>query len=175
MGGSTGHASIALAEAFPDLKFIVQDLPVVTADSARQFHNRKLATSVSSRINFQAHSFFGPQPVKGASIYLLRHILHDWPDNEAVQILGNIMPALGPESRILVSDIVLPEQGGVIPALEERVMRLNDLLLHQFANTSERALQDWKGVFSQVQPALCIRRVYRHPGSVLSLMELSQC
>ena len=27
LGGSNGHASIALAEAFPNLKFIVQDLP----------------------------------------------------------------------------------------------------------------------------------------------------
>lgn len=174
MGGSTGHASVALADEFPRLKFIVQDLPDVTADSVHNFHERKLATSISSRIDFQAHSFFDRQPVKEASIYLLRHILHDWPDNEAVQILSNIIPALGPNSKILVSDIVLPEKGDMFPALEERVMRLNDLLLHQFTNTSERTLQDWKRVVALVGTGLRIRKIYRNPGSVLSLMELSQ-
>ncbi|KAL4758758.1 O-methyltransferase [Aspergillus foveolatus] len=174
MGGSTGHASIALAEAFPYLTFIVQDLPEVTVDNAQHFQERKLDKSVSSRIKFQEHSFFDPQPVKAASIYLLRHILHDWPDKEAVQILRNILPALGPKSRILVSDIVLPEESGVIPVLEERVMRLNDMLLHQFTNTSERTLRDWKGVFAQVGTGLRILRVYRHPRSVLSLIELGR-
>jgi 6-hydroxytryprostatin B O-methyltransferase len=172
MGGSTGHASIALAETFPDLKFIVQDLPDVTADSAKRFDERKLTLSIASRIQFQEHSFFNQQPMKGASIYLLRHILHDWPDKEAVQILRNIIPVLGPKSRIIVSDIVLPEPGS-IPAIEERVMRLNDLLLHQFTNTSERTLQDWRAIFAEVSEKLCIQKVYRHPGSILSLMELT--
>jgi 6-hydroxytryprostatin B O-methyltransferase len=172
MGGSTGHASIALAEAFPDLKFIVQDLPDVITDSAKQFDGRKLPQPLASRIQFGEHSFFSPQPVKGASIYLLRHILHDWPDKEAVQILSTIIPVLGPKSKILVSDIVLPERGS-IPATEERIMRMNDLLLHQFTNTSERTLQSWESIFTEASPKLCIQRVCRNSGSVLSLMELA--
>lgn len=73
-----------------------------------------------------------------------------------------------------MSDIVLPEKGDMFPALEERVMRLNDLLLHQFTNTSERTLQDWKRVVALVGTGLRIRKIYKNPGSVLSLMELSR-
>ncbi|RAK95942.1 S-adenosyl-L-methionine-dependent methyltransferase [Aspergillus ibericus CBS 121593] len=168
MGGSTGHVSVALAEVFPHLQFLVQDLPEVIADSVPRFSERTLPLAIHSRIRFEGHSFFTPQRVQGASVYLLRHILHDWPDREAVLILRNIVPALGPESRILISDIVLPPPGS-IPSTEERVMRCNDLLLHQFTNTLERTLEDWEALVTQASDRLRIRRVSRDPGSILSL------
>ncbi|KZM20803.1 hypothetical protein ST47_g8046 [Ascochyta rabiei] len=172
MGGSTGHASLALAENFPDLRFIVQDVRDVVTDSKQRLEKRDLPSSIASRIQFQEHSFFNLQQVKGASVYLLRHILHDWPDKEAIQILRNIVPVLGPKGRIIISDIVLPQRAS-IPAIEERVMRMNDLLLHQFTNTSERALGEWKAIFAAASDRFCVERVYRNPNSVLSLIELT--
>ncbi|KAF2853067.1 O-methyltransferase [Plenodomus tracheiphilus IPT5] len=172
VGGSTGHASLALAEKFPDLSFVVQDLPDVIADSVKEFDKLKLPTSIASRIQFESHSFFNAQSRKGASIYLLRHILHDWPNQEAIKIIRSIIPALRANSKIIISDIVLPEPAA-LPAIEERVMRMNDLLLHQFTNTSERTLQDWKAIFSAASERISVQRVYRNPKSVLSLMELS--
>jgi 6-hydroxytryprostatin B O-methyltransferase len=172
MGGSTGHASLALAEKFPNLKFIVQDVPDVIADSVERFEKRKLPVSIASRIQFQEHSFFKPQPVKGASVYLLRHILHDWPDKEAIQILRNLVPVLGKQSKIIISDIVLPQQGS-IPAIEERVMRMNDLFLHQFTNTFERAFTEWEAIVAAADDRLHVKRVYRNTGSILSLMEIT--
>jgi 6-hydroxytryprostatin B O-methyltransferase len=172
MGGSTGHASLALAEKFPNLKFIVQDVPDVIADSVERFEKRKLPVSIASRIQFQEHSFFKPQPVKGASVYLLRHILHDWPDKEAIQILRNLVPVLGKQSKIIISDIVLPQQGS-IPAIEERVMRMNDLFLHQFTNTFERAFTEWEAIVTAADDRLHVKRVYRNTGSILSLMGIT--
>lgn len=32
-------------------------------------------------------NFFEPQPINGALNYLFRHVLHDWPDDEAREIL----------------------------------------------------------------------------------------
>jgi len=46
----------------------------------------------------------------GAKFYYLRNILHDWPDDKAIVILKNLIPALGPESRILIDDMVLPNE-----------------------------------------------------------------
>lgn len=172
MGGSTGHVSVALAEAFPDLQFLVQDLPMVIRESVERLAERKLPPAITARIRFEGHSFFTVQPVQAASVYLLRQILHDWPDSQAVLILRNLLPALGPTSRILISDIVLPTPGS-IPATEERVMRCNDLLLHQFTNTLERTLEDWEGLIAQASERLRIRQVYRDPGSILSLIELT--
>ncbi|KAL3264742.1 hypothetical protein ABHI18_000447 [Aspergillus niger] len=169
MGGSTGHVSIALAESFPSLRFVVQDLPDVVSNSIKQLEERQLPLSVTTRIQFQGHSLLHMQPVKGAAVYLLRQILHDWPDREAVQILRSIVPALGPRSKIFIADIVLPEAGS-IPATEEQVMRCNDLLLHQFTNTLERTLEDWQAIVSRVSDNLRIQHVYRDPGSILSLL-----
>ncbi|GKZ35921.1 hypothetical protein AbraIFM66950_006756 [Aspergillus brasiliensis] len=171
MGGSTGHASITLAESFPSLRFVVQDLPDVVSDSIKRLEERQLPLSVTSRIRFQGHSLFHLQPVKGAAVYLLRQILHDWPDQEAIKVLRSIVPAMGPKSRIFIADIVLPKTGS-IPATEERVMRCNDLLLHQFTNTLERTFEDWQAIVSRVNDRLRIQHVYRDPGSILSLLVL---
>ena len=57
--------------------------------------------SLRSRITFQAHDFFTPQPVRGAAVYFMKHILHDWSDPYAARILKQIVPAMAPTSRIV--------------------------------------------------------------------------
>lgn len=60
-------------------------------------------------IEFQEHDFFTPQPIKGAKFYYLRHILHDWTNEDSIRILQNLTPALSSESRILIDEVVLPD------------------------------------------------------------------
>jgi demethylsterigmatocystin 6-O-methyltransferase len=47
----------------------------------------------------------------GAKIYYLSNIIHDYPDEKAVAILKNTLGALGPDSVILIDDIVVPNKG----------------------------------------------------------------
>ncbi|KZT74220.1 S-adenosyl-L-methionine-dependent methyltransferase [Daedalea quercina L-15889] len=54
-----------------------------------------------------AHDFFTEQPVKGAAVYFLRYILHDWPDDARVGILSRLRDAMGADSRILVADAII--------------------------------------------------------------------
>lgn len=56
-----------------------------------------------------AHDFFTEQPVKGADVFLLRCILHDWSDKYAIKILRALVPALKPDVRIIVNEAVVPE------------------------------------------------------------------
>lgn len=49
--------------------------------------------------NFKAS---GEQPVRGARIYSLQHILHNLPDLDAVALLQKISRAMSPNSRILI-------------------------------------------------------------------------
>ncbi|KAJ5549704.1 hypothetical protein N7461_004402 [Penicillium sp. DV-2018c] len=42
------------------------------------------------------------QPVRGARIYSLQHILHNLPDLDAVALLQKISRAMGPDSRVLI-------------------------------------------------------------------------
>ncbi len=48
------------------------------------------------------HNFFPPQPVKGAAVYFLRMILHDWSDAKCQEILKNLRAAASPTSKVVV-------------------------------------------------------------------------
>ena len=78
VGGGLGHDIVAFKEKFPGLpgKLIVQDLPVVIDE----------IKGLPSGIEATAYDFFKPQPVKGAKVYYLRTVLHDWPDKQAREI-----------------------------------------------------------------------------------------
>jgi 6-hydroxytryprostatin B O-methyltransferase len=177
VGGSTSHVSIALATAYPKLRFIVQDLPDTIANS----HNllSQLPESVRSRISCQPYNFFTPQPVNDADVYLMRMILHDWPITEATTILRNLLPALKskPDSRLIIMDTVLPDPGS-IPASEESLLRVRDLTMIQAFNSKERELSDWKELFARVTEEeddggkLVLKSVTKPFGSVMSVMEV---
>lgn len=111
-------------------------------------------------MSFRAHDFFQPQPVHGADIYLLRMILHDWPDQEAYAILKNLFEAMGRHSLIVVMDTVLPEPG-ILPATTERLVRLRDLVMRQKFNARERSMDDWLEILANVSPDLSIKEVYQ--------------
>lgn len=41
----------------------------------------------------------------------MRNIIHDYPDEKAIEILKNTVAALGPDSVILIDDMVVPNVG----------------------------------------------------------------
>lgn len=106
IGGSYGSVSIAIAQKFPNVSCIVQD----RKDVAEAGH-KMLPVSLERRVSFMGHNFFDPQPVKAAAVYLLRWVLHDWPDVYAIRILRALLPALTDDSRIVICELVLPQPG----------------------------------------------------------------
>lgn len=101
IGGGFGQHSVFFKEKFPHIegRIVVQDLPSTLAH----------LPSKPAGIDFEEYDFFTPQPIKGAKFYYLRHIMHDWPDEDCIRILKNIIPAMGPDSLILIDDVALPE------------------------------------------------------------------
>ncbi|KAL3471638.1 S-adenosyl-L-methionine-dependent methyltransferase [Aspergillus californicus] len=171
LGGSTGHVSIALAREYPDLNFIVQDLPEVIEGAQQYLHSLPDGNSLEDRIQYRTHDLFTPQPVPDAAVYLLRMILHDWGFDDTVKILSCITPALRAGSRILVADMIMPDPGSV-PVTKERFLRGADLTMLQNFNSHERDLDDWKGICSAVDGGLKILNIVKPGGSGLSFMEL---
>ena len=76
---------------------------------------------LEGRLSFYGHDFLKPQPIEGADVYLLRMILHDWPDKYAIQILRNIVPAMRPGARVILNESCVPEPGSVSVQREKRV------------------------------------------------------
>ncbi|CEJ55408.1 hypothetical protein PMG11_01669 [Penicillium brasilianum] len=172
VGGSTGHASIALARRYPELTFIVEDLPEVVEGGPKYLASQDDRQALEGRVSYKAHSFFDPQPVQDADVYLLRMILHDWASADSVRILKHLAEALKPGSRIIIMDTVLPDPGS-IPVSKERLLRVRDLTMMQVFNSQERHLEDWEDIISKVPRGLRMDQVIQPSGSVLSLIGLA--
>ena len=123
LGGSHGQLCIAVAESFPNLKFIVQELPRMV----QSVDKSAIPSTVADRIEFMEHDFFTPQSVK-ANVYVLRQVFHNYPDGHVIKILRQLIPALDPGARILVNDYVLAEPGKT-PLSKEKYMRYVDILI----------------------------------------------
>jgi len=106
IGGSQGQVSVAIAERYPDVTCIVQDLAETIAGLDVPDH-------LNHRVLGMPHDFLTPQIIRGADIYLLRWILHDWSDKYSITILQNLIPALKKGARIVINDICVPDPGQV--------------------------------------------------------------
>ena len=63
--------------------------------------------SLADRCTVIAGSFFESIPT-GADAYLLRHIIHDWTDEQCKQILGHCRKAILANGKLLIADCVVP-------------------------------------------------------------------
>ncbi|EKD17354.1 O-methyltransferase [Drepanopeziza brunnea f. sp. 'multigermtubi' MB_m1] len=142
VGGSHGFACVALAERFPNLTFVVQDLPQTIASAPA------LAGDLAARIQFQAHDFTQPQPVRGADVYLYRWILHNHSDKYAVNMLRQLIPALKNGARVVINDHCLPEPG-TESARDEKIMRTMDLVMLTLLNAQERTEGEFRELFAK--------------------------
>jgi hypothetical protein len=68
--------------------------------------------NAEAKLEWMAHDFFTPQTVV-ADVYLYRFILHNYPDEKAVDILKAATAALKPGARVLINDGGLPDPGEV--------------------------------------------------------------
>jgi hypothetical protein len=166
VGGSLGHTSQAIAEKNPEISFVVQDLEEVVEQG-----KAKAASSEDKKLDFMAHDFFKEQPVKDADVYLLRQILHDWPDAEATIILKNLVASMKKDAKIIIMDQVVPPPG-LLPNAQEKAGRVIDLVVMSHFNGKQRDLDDWKKIFAAVDERLVLSKLVVQPGSVLSILEL---
>ncbi|KAK5989787.1 Flavin-dependent halogenase aclH [Cladobotryum mycophilum] len=134
IGGNTGQQAARLLSKYPELagRVVVQD----------REENVKSAPGVKG-VQLMAHDFFTPQPVKGAKYYYLRAILHNWDDEKAAQILASIVPAMSADSRVLIDEVVIPDQGAhVWPAGL-------DLQMYTLFGTAERTASQWDALLEK--------------------------
>lgn len=97
VGGGTGSLLASVLRAHPALDGTLVDLPSTVARSAGIFE----AAGVAARVTAVGQSFFDPLP-GGADLYLLKSVLGDWPDREAVAILTRCAEAARPHGRVMV-------------------------------------------------------------------------
>ncbi|KAK2051506.1 O-methyltransferase [Colletotrichum caudatum] len=159
VGGGLGQVSKKILEAFPNagLRAVVQDKHAVES---------KLGGEVK-HLALQKHDFFHPQPIQGAAVYYLRHILHDWPDEACVQILRQIVPAMNEKrSRILICDQIVEDSSPSVASV------LYDVDMMSLFNGKERKLSEFNEIFEKADPRLYIKDIKQSQESATTLIEL---
>ncbi|TLD09724.1 hypothetical protein PspLS_11350 [Pyricularia sp. CBS 133598] len=167
IGGSGGHDAAVLAQSFGNLTLVVQDRPEQEAS-----FERTVPTELRSRVTFQPHDFFAPQPVSGANVYMLKHVLHDWPDSKAVEILRNVAPAMvSPSQRIVLYEHAA-SGAHPVPTNITRTIAAMDMAMLTMGNGKERSLQDWEVLVAKVGSGLKLLRCHSLPGATASFLEI---
>jgi len=167
LGGSAGHDDAVLARKFPNLNIVVQDLPEVAPVFASTF-----PSDLQPRVSFLTHNIFHSQPTT-ADIYMLKWILHDWPDAESIAILRALIPALKPGARVLFIDYV-GKQGPsetVLPRSIEAFGTATDLRMMALFNAKERPVEAWKEVFRIADERFEVKSVKADPLSFMCVLE----
>lgn len=96
VGGGQGALLSNILAATPQLQGILFDRPQVVA-GARQF----VKGEVAKRAEIVGGDFFESVP-EGGDAYLLRKVIHDWEDEDAIRILRNVRHAMGTNSTMLL-------------------------------------------------------------------------
>lgn len=134
IGGSHGFVCHALAEKYPNMKFVVQDLPHTLASAP---------ISQNERVTYRIHEFFTPQPVVGTDIYFFRWVFHNQSDKYAVKILQALKPASKKGAKVLINDncFLGPGEEG---ERDVKVNRSIDLCMLTMLNARERELGEFR-------------------------------
>ncbi|KAF9884826.1 hypothetical protein FE257_001242 [Aspergillus nanangensis] len=101
VGGGHGHQCRSLLKKYPALSsrkgsIVLQDLP------------QSLDGVDVNNLEVMSHDFFTAQPVKGAQIYYLRRIMHDWPNQSCIDILSHLAASMSSDSMIMIDEVILP-------------------------------------------------------------------
>ncbi|KAH9895356.1 S-adenosyl-L-methionine-dependent methyltransferase [Xylariomycetidae sp. FL2044] len=107
VGGGVGGFPLQLYSVYPKLKFVVQDLQGMIQEAAGVWEKQQPTALSSGRARLMVHNFFDENPIKGAEVYWMRAVTHNWPDEQVVKILESIRKAMGHESRVLIADQVM--------------------------------------------------------------------
>lgn len=104
VGGGHGHLLCLILASRPSLTGTVLDRPLIINDE-----NAHLAPDfgVADRCSYVVGNMFNTVPT--SDIYLLKHILHDWPDSKAVQILTTIRDHAPSDAQIILIEHILSE------------------------------------------------------------------
>jgi hypothetical protein len=104
-------------------------------------------------------------PNVGAHAYFLHQILHDYSDETCRKILQQIKPAMESKSKILVNELVLPEQG------THWLTTSLDLGVMTCLAARERTEEQFVALFESV--GLEMTGIWKHPEGFDSVMEVT--
>ena len=139
VGGADGTLVINLAKKFTELEFSVFDRPEVAPIAENNINSNKM----TGKVNFIAGDFFEQIP-EGFDCIVMKHIIHDWSDEDSLIILKNCRKVLNSGNKAFIIEQLVDEK---------KDLYLNnlavDILMLMCIGGKERTLEQFKSLFDQ--------------------------
>lgn len=141
VGGGNGAILIGILRANPGLRGIVFDQPHVAERARREV----AAHGLKDRVDVVGGSFFDKVP-SGADAILLKHVIHDWKDEQATEILKVCRAALPEGGRVLIVEGLYPPK--IDRSLESRGAAANDVNMLVCTGGRQRSEAEFRDLFA---------------------------
>src|SRR5690606_26352619 len=116
VGGGRGTLLVEVLLRHPHVRGVLLEREAVAASAARHLAQAGL----DGRAEVVVGNFLEGVP-RGADVYVIKHVLHNWPDEEATRILSHCREAIAPGGSVLVVE------GLMLPPTYRDATRLLDL------------------------------------------------
>jgi hypothetical protein len=138
IGGGNGSLLSAVLRRYPHLRGILFDLGHVTGRAKAAMQQ----SGIEQRCSVIEGNFFEEVPA-GADAYLMRHIIHDWTDEQSVQILSNCRKVIPMQGRVLLVEFAVPG------ANQASLGKDADMIMLTFPGGMERTESEYEALFRQ--------------------------
>jgi hypothetical protein len=135
VAGGQGMLLAAILRAYPQMSGIVLDLPQVIAEANTLIG----AQGVTDRCKLLAGDMFESVPAGDA--YLLKWVIHDWQDDQALTILRNIRRAIRDNGKLLLLEAVVP------PGNAPHLASMLDMFMLVMFGGRERTEPEFRSLF----------------------------
>jgi len=131
----------------------------------KQAESRIESDGLLGRCTFVEGDFFGEIP-KGADLYLLKSVIHDWDDSRAIQIFRNCRNAMTATSAVLIVEGIIDP---VKPAMN---VLMGDIVMLTMAPGRERTIDEFESLLQKA--GLRLEQTISTPASVTIMKALPQ-
>jgi cyclopropane fatty-acyl-phospholipid synthase-like methyltransferase len=138
IGGGNGGLITAVLRRYPQLRGILFDLGQVAGRARAALE----AQGLEQRCGVIEGNFFETIPA-GADAYLLRHIIHDWTDEQCQQILSNCRKVIPAQGRVLLVEFTVPTSN------EASLGKDADMMMLAFPGGMERTEREYAELFER--------------------------
>lgn len=137
IGGGAGGLLIGTLTRYPQMKGLLFDLGHVMGRARGNVEQAGLA----NRCRIEEGNFFETIP-SGADAYLMRHIIHDWTDEQSAVILKNVRKVLPANGRLLLVETVVPTGN------ERSLSKDLDFTMLMYPGGKERTEAEYRSLFA---------------------------
>ncbi|KAI0547170.1 S-adenosyl-L-methionine-dependent methyltransferase [Xylaria curta] len=160
VGGGNGHVIKEILQAFPQIR----PEQCVLQDRAETLELARRTGLLPAGVQLLEHDYLTRQPIPNAKAYHLRAVAYNLGDAELIQLLEQIVPVMGPDSKVLIAENILSDDKGTA------FSTVSDMIMLCIGG-KERTERNFREVLDQA--GLAIDGIHRAPGLEFGIVEAS--